>query len=133
MGDFGLKHIYLICNLENDLFNDLMTLVLFKNYVHLIMLWLDAVIIWGNPFRHNFHQTAIIILIILYFACVCMLILYNNHVCIVFTAVLLGWVKSGNKLILVMYVSNYLSIPNYNILFQFKSFDVVFLSLPNLI
>ena len=39
---------------ENDLFNDLMTkdclfaLCLFKNYVHLIMLGLDAVIIWGS-------------------------------------------------------------------------------------
>ena len=39
----------------------------------------------------------------------------------------------GNELILVMYVSNYLYIPNYNILFQFKLFGVVFLSLPNLI
>ena len=55
------------------------------------MLELDAVIIWGNHFRHNSHQAAIIILVILYFACVCMLILYNNHVYIVFTAVLMGW------------------------------------------
>ena len=55
------------------------------------MLGLDAVIIWGNYFRHNSHQAAIIILVILYFACVCMLIVYNNHVYIVFTVVLVGW------------------------------------------
>ena len=47
------------------------------------MLGLDAVIIWGNHFRHNSHQAAITILVILYFACVCMLILYKNHVYIV--------------------------------------------------
>ena len=54
MVDFGSKPIYLISDLKNDLFNDLMTqdclfaLVLFKNYVHSIMLGLDAVIIRGN-------------------------------------------------------------------------------------
>ena len=32
----------------------------------------------------------------------------------------------GKKLILVMYVSNYLYFPNCNILFQFESFGVVF-------
>ena len=65
--------------------------VLFKNYVHLIMLGLDEVIIWGNHFRHISHQAAIIILVILYFACVCILILYYNHVYNVFTAVLVHW------------------------------------------
>ena len=55
------------------------------------MLGLDAVIIWGNHFRHNCHQAAIIILVILYFACVCILILYYSHVYIVFTDVLVGW------------------------------------------
>ena len=65
--------------------------VLLKNYVHLIMLGLDAVIIWRNHFTHNSHQTAIIILVILYFACVYILILYYNTVYIVFTAVLVGW------------------------------------------
>ena len=57
------------------------------------MLGLDVVIIWGNHFRHNSHQAAIITLVSLYFACVCMLILYNNHVYLVFTAVLVGWGK----------------------------------------
>ena len=57
------------------------------------MLGLDAIIIWGEPFKHNSHQASIIILVILYFACVCLLILYNNHVYIVFTAVLVGWGK----------------------------------------
>ena len=55
------------------------------------MLGLDAVIIWGNHFRHNSHEAAIIILIILNFACVCILMLYYSHVYIVFTAVLEGW------------------------------------------
>ena len=55
------------------------------------MLGLDAVIIWENHFRHNSHQAAIIILVILYFACVCILILYYNHLYTVFTAVLVGW------------------------------------------
>ena len=54
------------------------------------MLGQDVVIIWGNHFRHNSHQAAIIILVILYFACVCLLILYNDYVYIVFTAVLVG-------------------------------------------
>ena len=65
-------------------------LVLFKNYVYSIMLGLDVVIIWGNHFRHNSHQAAIIILVILSFACVCILILCSNCVYIVFTAVLVG-------------------------------------------
>ena len=54
------------------------------------MLGLDAVITWGNHFRQNSHQATIIILVILYFARVCILILYYNHVYIVFTAVLMG-------------------------------------------
>ena len=45
----------------------------------------------GNHFRHNSHQAAIIVLVILYFACVCILIVYNNHVYMVFTAVMVGW------------------------------------------
>ena len=61
-----------------------------KNYVHSIMLGLDMVIIWGNHFRPNSHQAVIIMLVILYFACVCLLILYNNYVYIVFTGVLVG-------------------------------------------
>ena len=69
----------------------LFALVLFKNYVHLIMLGLDVVIIWGHHFRHNSHQVAISMLVILYFACACTLILYYNHVYIVLTAVLVGW------------------------------------------
>ena len=47
------------------------------------MLGLGVVKIWGNHFRHNSHQTAIIILVILCFACVYILILYYNHVYIV--------------------------------------------------
>ena len=65
-------------------------LVLFKNYVYSIMLQLDAVIIRGNHLNIISHQIALIILVILYFACIFLCILYNNHVYIVFTAVLMG-------------------------------------------
>ena len=44
----------------------------------------------GEPFKHNSHQIALIKLVILYFACVFLCILYSNHVYIVFTAVLMG-------------------------------------------
>ena len=44
----------------------------------------------GEQLKHNSHQIAIIILVILYFACVFLLILYNNDIYIVFTAVLMG-------------------------------------------
>ena len=54
------------------------------------MLQLDAVIIRGEPFEHNFPSNSLIILVILYFACVFLYILYINHVYIVFTAVLMG-------------------------------------------
>ena len=59
-------------------------LVLFKNCVHSIMLGIDAVIIRGNPFKHNSHQIALIILVILYFACVFLRILYNKIMYILF-------------------------------------------------
>ena len=65
-------------------------LVLFKNYVYSIMLQLDVVIIRGEPFEHNFPSNSLIILVILYFACIFLCILYINHVYIVFTAVLMG-------------------------------------------
>ena len=54
------------------------------------MLWLDAVLIRGEPFEHNFPSNSLIILVILYFACVFLCILYINCVYIVFTAVLMG-------------------------------------------
>ena len=65
-------------------------LVLFKNYVCLIMLQLDVVIIRGEPFEHNFPSNSLIILVILYFACIFLCILCINHVYIVSTAVLMG-------------------------------------------
>ena len=64
-------------------------LVLFKNYVCSIMLWLDGYN-KGEPFEHNFPSNSLIILVILYFACIFLCILYINHVYIVFTAVLMG-------------------------------------------
>ena len=54
------------------------------------MLQLDAVIIRGEPFEQNFPSNSLIILVILYFACIFLCILYINHVYIVFTAVLMG-------------------------------------------
>ena len=54
------------------------------------MLQLDAVIIRGEPFEHNFPSNSSIILVILYFACIFLCILSINHVYIVFTAVLMG-------------------------------------------
>ena len=65
------------------------------------------VIIREESFKHNSHQTAIIILGILYFGCVFLLILYNNHVYIVFTAVVLGL---GEMLVInsFCHVCNYL-------------------------
>ena len=39
----------------------------------------------GELFQHNSHQIALIILVILYFACIFLCILCNNHVYIVFT------------------------------------------------
>ena len=64
-------------------------LVLFKKYVYSIMLWLDVVIIRGNHLN-IIPSNSLIILVILYFACIFLCILYINHVYIVFTAVLMG-------------------------------------------
>ena len=44
----------------------------------------------GEPFEHNFPSNSLIILVILYFACIFLCISCNNHVYIVFTAVLKG-------------------------------------------
>ena len=41
----------------------LFALLLLKNYVETIMFRLDAVLIWGNHFRHNAHKAAIILVI----------------------------------------------------------------------
>ena len=80
------------------------------------MLWLDAVIIRGEPFEHNFPSNSLIILVILYFACVFLCILYINRVYIVFTAVLMGLgeilVKNSFWL---NYVSDFLYFLNFNI------------------
>ena len=80
------------------------------------MLWLDVVIIRGEPFEHNFPSNSLIILVILYFACVFLCILYINCVYIVFTAVLMGLgeilVKNSFWL---NYVSDFLYFLNFNI------------------
>ena len=80
------------------------------------MLQLDAVIIRGEPFEHNFPSNSLIILVILYFACVFLCILYINRVYIVFTAVLMGLgeilVKNSFWL---NYVSDFLYFLNFNI------------------
>ena len=80
------------------------------------MLWLDAVIIRGEPFEHNFPSNSLIILVILYFACVFLCILYINHVYIVFTAVLMGLGKILVKnSFWLNYVSDFLYFLNFNI------------------
>ena len=80
------------------------------------MLQLDVVIIRGEPFEHNFPSNSLIILVILYFACVFLCILYINRVYIVFTAVLMGLgeilVKNSFWL---NYVSDFLYFLNFNI------------------
>ena len=53
------------------------------------MLQLDVVIIREEPFEHNFPSNSLIILVILYFACIFLSILYINGVYIVFTAVVM--------------------------------------------
>ena len=80
------------------------------------MLQLDAVIIRGEPFEHNFPSNSLIILVILYFACVFLYILYINRVYIVFTAVLmgLGEILMKNSFWL-NYVSDFLYFLNFNI------------------
>ena len=80
------------------------------------MLWLDVVIIRGEPFEHNFPSNSLIILVILYFACVFLCILYINHVYIVFTAVLMGLGKILVKnSFWLNYVSDFLYFLNFNI------------------
>ena len=80
------------------------------------MLHLDVVIIRGEPFEHNFPSNSLIILVILYFACVFLCILYINRVYIIFTAVLMGLgeilVKNSFWL---NYVSDFLYFLNFNI------------------
>ena len=44
----------------------------------------------GEPFELNFTSNSLIILVILYFACIFLCILYINCVYIVFTAILMG-------------------------------------------
>ena len=80
------------------------------------MLRLDVVIIRGEPFEHNFPSNSLIILVILYFACVFLYILYINRVYIVFTAVLmgLGEILMKNSFWL-NYVSDFLYFLNFNI------------------
>ena len=80
------------------------------------MLQLDAVIIRGEPFEHNFPSNSLITLVILYFACVFLYILYINCVYIVFTAVLMGLGKILMKnSFWLNYVSDFLYFLNFNI------------------
>ena len=70
----------------------------------------------GEPFEHNFPSNSLIILVILYFACVFLCILYINHVYIVFTAVLMGLGKILVKnSFWLNYVSDFLYFLNFNI------------------
>ena len=57
------------------MYDCLFALVLFKNYVETIMFRLDAVLIWGNHFRHNAHKAAIILVICMLFIYLLMLLM----------------------------------------------------------
>ena len=87
----------------------------------------------GEPFEHKFPSNSLIILVILYFACIFLCILYINQVYIVFTAVLMGLgeilVKNSFWL---NYVSDFLYFLNFNIQIQYKLFCVVFFFIPSL-
>ena len=83
----------LISDLKNDLFNDIglfMCISFIQKLCSFNYFRARCSYNLGEPFKHTSHQAGIIILIILYFACVFLLLLYNNHVYIVFTAVLMG-------------------------------------------
>ena len=63
----------------------------------------------GEPFEHNFPSNSLIILVILYFACIFLCILSINMYILFFTAVLMGLGKNfGEKFILVIFVSDFL-------------------------
>ena len=71
--------------------NCLFVLVLFQNYVKIIMLGLDAVLVQAHHFRHNAPKAAITLVIPCYLYIFVLLIIYL----LVVTAVLMGWVKFG--------------------------------------
>ena len=58
------------------------------------MIWLDAVLRWGNLFKHNAHKAAIILVI----ACFYIYVNIINVTFSCFTAVLMGWVKFGTSI-----------------------------------
>ena len=62
------------------------------------MFRLDTVLIWGHLFRHNAHKAATILVIACFLYIFLILMLYF----LVFTAVLMGWVKFGTLFILVI-------------------------------
>ena len=65
-------------------------LVLFKNYVFFNYVAARCGYNKGETFEHNFPSNSLIILVILYFACIFLSILYINCVYIPFTAVVMG-------------------------------------------
>ena len=85
------------------------------------MLGIGIIIIWGNHFRHNSHQTAIL-QSFLHFACVyiriCVICVYNHvHICL-YRVFWWDGVKFGQEKNFGKVLSNYLYIPNYNIFFN---------------
>ena len=68
------------------------------------MFRLDAVLRWGNLFRHNAHKAAIILVI------ACFSYIYINVINVIFscfTAVLMGWVKCGTSIDFGSHVCNF--------------------------
>ena len=66
------------------------------------MFRLDAVLIWGHLFGHNTHKAAIILVIACFLYIFMLLMLYF----LVFTAVLMGWVKFGTYMHFGYCISN---------------------------
>ena len=66
------------------------------------MFGLDAVLRWRNPFRHNAHKAAIILVI----ACFYIYVNVINVIFSCFTAVLMGWAKFGTSIDFGSYLCN---------------------------
>ena len=67
------------------------------------MFRLDVVLRWGNLFRHDAHKAAIILVI----ACFYIYVNVINIIFSCFTAVLMGWVKSGTSIDFGSHVYNF--------------------------
>ena len=93
------------------------------------MFRLDAVLIRGNYFEHNAYKAAIILVICMFFIYYFLLLIICFLILQLFWWV--GW-NLGVIFILVINMYCFCKLPNYNIYFLIKLFDVVFLFIPSL-